>query len=172
MSDSRGGKNAASNELLVNASAGEIRVAILEQGQFTELYIERDSDRSVTGTVALGRVTRVLPGMQAAFVEIGLEKAAFLYVGDFMDENTAAEADEPRGRRRGRNTTQRRTSSSRKHTALLGQQQVAGKVLLGGRQRRRRLEPRDDGRGGKGGCFICGGAHLARHCPRQARERR
>ncbi|MEE2678004.1 MAG: Rne/Rng family ribonuclease [Myxococcota bacterium] len=106
MPDSRGGKNAAKNELLVSAGAGETRVAILEQGQFTELYIERDSDRSVTGTVALGRVTRVLPGMQAAFVDIGLEKAAFLYVGDFMDENTAAEADEPRGRRRGRSNRQ------------------------------------------------------------------
>jgi len=106
VSDSRGGKTAASNELLVNASAGETRVAILERGQFTELYIERESDRSVTGTVALGLVTRVLPGMQAAFVDIGLEKAAFLYVGDYLDENTAVEAEEPRGRRRARNGRQ------------------------------------------------------------------
>ncbi len=106
MTDSRGGKTAANNELLVNASAGEIRVAILEQGQFTELYIERESDRSVTGTVVLGRVSRVLPGMQAAFVEIGLEKAAFLYVGDYLDENGGGEAEEPRGRRRGRNGRQ------------------------------------------------------------------
>ena len=106
MPDSRSGKSAAQNELLVNASAGETRVAILEQGQFTELYIERESDRSVTGTVVLGRVTRVLPGMQAAFVEIGLEKAAFLYVGDYLDENSPDVAEELRGRRRGRNGRQ------------------------------------------------------------------
>jgi ribonuclease G len=91
---------------LINASAGETRVAILEQGHFTELYIERGRGRSVAGMVALGRVTRVLPGMQAAFVDIGLEKAAFLYAGDYLDEADAlAELDaeeEPRPRRRGR----------------------------------------------------------------------
>ena len=92
---------------MLNSTAGETRVALLEQGQFTELYIEREQERSVAGMVALGRVTRVLPGMQAAFVDIGLEKAAFLYAGDYLDE-AAALADlgaeeEPRPRRRGRN---------------------------------------------------------------------
>jgi ribonuclease G len=105
--DFRSGKSAPRNEILINANAGETRVAILEQGHFSELYIERETDRSVTGTVALGRVNRVLPGMQAAFVDIGLEKAAFLYVGDYLDESDAlAELDaeeEPRPRRRGRN---------------------------------------------------------------------
>jgi ribonuclease G len=105
-SDSRSGRSAQQNEVLINATAGETRVAILEQGQFTELYIERERERSVTGMVALGRVTRVLPGMQAAFVDIGLEKAAFLYAGDYLDESAAlAELDaeeEPRPRRRGR----------------------------------------------------------------------
>jgi len=103
VSDSRGGKS-AQNEILINASAGETRVALLEQGQFSELYIERDSDASVTGTVTLGRVTRVLPGMQAAFVDIGLEKAAFLYAGDYVGEN--GEGAEEGGRRRGRNGRQ------------------------------------------------------------------
>ncbi len=75
--DSRPGKsNALSNEILINACAGETRVAILEQGDFNEIYIERERERSVAGTVTLGRVSRVLPGMQAAFVDIGLEKAA------------------------------------------------------------------------------------------------
>src|SRR5207342_2942797 len=100
------------SEILINASAGETRVALLEQGIFSELHIEREGERSVTGAVALGRVTRVLPGMQAAFVDIGLEKAAFLYVGDYLDESgqlsqeAAADDDDeaPRPRRqRGRN---------------------------------------------------------------------
>ena len=83
------------NEIMINASAGETRVAILEQGHFAELHIERERDRSVAGMVVLGRVTRVLPGMQAAFVDIGLEKAAFLYVGDYLDESAAhAEIDD------------------------------------------------------------------------------
>ncbi len=105
MEDSRSGKSSRSSEILINAAAGETRVAILEQGNFTELYIERESDRSVAGMVALGRVTRVLPGMQAAFVDIGLEKAAFLYVGDYRDEDGEddyGEDDQAKGRRGGR----------------------------------------------------------------------
>lgn len=71
------------NEIVINAEPGETRVAILERSTFTELYIERDNERSVVGNVIKGRVNRVLPGMQAAFVDIGLEKAGFLYVGDY-----------------------------------------------------------------------------------------
>jgi ribonuclease G len=98
------------NEIIINASAGETRVALLERGTFNELHIERESDRSVGGMVVLGKVTRVLPGMQAAFVDIGLEKAAFLYVGDYFDDSVSGNAesdddeDAPRPRRaRGRN---------------------------------------------------------------------
>jgi ribonuclease G len=93
------------NEILVNANAGETRVAILEKGQFTELHIERASARSVVSSVLKGRVTRVLPGMQAAFVNIGLDKAAFLYVGDYHAELGPGDPEEdvPRPRRRGRN---------------------------------------------------------------------
>jgi ribonuclease G len=107
--ESRGGRQAAENEILINKSEGETRVAVLEQGSFNELHIERDSDRIVTGTVALGRVTRVLPGMQAAFVDIGLEKAAFLYAGDYLSDTGLVDPDlledepAPRQRRRGRN---------------------------------------------------------------------
>ena len=93
------------NEILVNANAGETRVAVLEKGQFAELHIERASARSVVSNVVKGRVTRVLPGMQAAFVNIGLEKAAFLYAGDYHGGLSPDEAEEesPRPRRRGRN---------------------------------------------------------------------
>ena len=66
------------NEIVINAEVGETRVALIESGQFAELHIERQRDRSVVGNVVKGRVSRVLPGMQAAFVDIGLEKAAFL----------------------------------------------------------------------------------------------
>jgi len=94
------------NEIVINASVGETRVGIIERNQFTELHIERAGEQNVAGTVVKGRVTRVLPGMQAAFVDIGLEKAAFLYAGDYYDNSMKAngngEAPE-RGRGRSRN---------------------------------------------------------------------
>ena len=91
------------NEIVVNVDSGETRVALLEQGQFTELHIERARSKSVVGNVVKGRVSRVLPGMQAAFVDIGLEKAAFLYVGDYFDnvggeQESAGRRGGPRGR--------------------------------------------------------------------------
>ncbi len=91
------------NEILINATAGETRVAILEKKQFVELHIERDKSRSVVGSVVKGRVLRVLPGMQASFVDIGLEKAAFLYAGDYVEDIEDLDEGEnggPRGRRR------------------------------------------------------------------------
>jgi len=70
------------NELIINASLPETRIALMEDGQIQELLIERASGKGIVGNIYKGRVTRVLPGMQAAFVDIGLEKAAFLYVDD------------------------------------------------------------------------------------------
>lgn len=89
------------NEIIINAELGETRVALLEDKQFAELHIERDRDKSVVGNVVKGKVSRVLPGMQAAFVDIGLEKAAFLYVGDYFESTlTTGETDgEPTGGR-------------------------------------------------------------------------
>jgi len=74
------------NILVINCDIGETRVALIENGIVAELYIERERDRSPVGNVYLGRVTRVLPGMQAAFVDIGLERAAFLHVEDVIRE--------------------------------------------------------------------------------------
>lgn len=71
-----------SAELIINSNPFETRVALVENGQVAELYVERSSDRGIAGNIYKGRVVRVLPGMQAAFVDIGLEKAAFLYVSD------------------------------------------------------------------------------------------
>jgi ribonuclease G len=97
---SGGGRPAISNEIIINASGGETRVALLEGGTFTELHIERERDRNVAGMVAKGRVTRVLPGMQAGFVDIGLEKAAFLYVGDYLDDEGLLDGEDDDRRRR------------------------------------------------------------------------
>ena len=81
-------------EILINRPAGEARVAFLENGVLKEIYVERDRHLGVVGNVYRGKVTRVLPGMQAAFVEIGLERAAFLYVDDIVYEPAdAAEVD-------------------------------------------------------------------------------
>jgi ribonuclease G len=94
------------NEILINATPAETRVAILEKSQLVELHLEQARLRSVAGSIVKGRVTRVLPGMQAAFVDVGLEKAAFLYAGDYVENIELIEDEEeaPRGRRnRGRN---------------------------------------------------------------------
>ncbi|MCE5242743.1 MAG: Rne/Rng family ribonuclease [Syntrophobacteraceae bacterium] len=71
-----------SAELIINSGFFETRVALVENGQVAELYVERSSDRGIGSNIYKGRVVRVLPGMQAAFVDINLEKAAFLYVSD------------------------------------------------------------------------------------------
>ena len=73
-------------ELVVNYAEHESRVALLENGTIVELYIERRDENSITGNIYKGRIQRVLPGMQAAFVDIGLDQAAFLYVDDIIDQ--------------------------------------------------------------------------------------
>jgi ribonuclease G len=75
--------------LIINVSREESRVALLEGGQVVELYIERKRDASLVGNIYKGRILKILPGMQSAFIDIGLEKAAFLYVGDIMTEMDA-----------------------------------------------------------------------------------
>ena len=89
------------NEILINATPGETRVAVLEKKQFFEFHLERARSKSVTGSVVKGRVLRVLPGMQAAFVDIGLEKAAFLYAGDYVEDIEEIDEDGG-GRHKGR----------------------------------------------------------------------
>src|SRR5512144_766324 len=73
------------NELVINTTSQETRIALIENGTIAELYIERSKVKGIVGNIYKGRVIRVLPGMQAAFVDIGLEKAAFLYVADVFD---------------------------------------------------------------------------------------
>ena len=71
-------------QIVVNAGISETRVAVIENGLLTELFLERKRQRSIVGNVYKGVVTNVLPGMQAAFVDVGLAKDAFLYAGDFI----------------------------------------------------------------------------------------
>ncbi len=73
-------------EMIVSSTALETKVAILEDDQLAELYIERNRNRGILANTYKGKVTKVLPGMQSAFVNIGLEKDAFLYVSDFVEE--------------------------------------------------------------------------------------
>ena len=77
-----------SNILVINASGQETRVALIEEGKISEYYLERKNEKGIVGNIYKGRVVRVLPGMQAAFVDIGLDKAAFLYVGDIVSDPT------------------------------------------------------------------------------------
>lgn len=98
-------------ELIINVTSQETRVALIENGQLCELHIERATDKGLAGNIYQGRVQRVLPGMQAAFVDIGLSRSAFLYVDDvyestkeiedylnvFQDDNELLEIDETSG---------------------------------------------------------------------------
>src|ERR1700728_1097784 len=75
-----------SKEMVISANPHETRVAILEEGQLCEYYVEREKEFALVGSIYKGKVTRVLPGMQSAFVEIGLDSDAFLYVSDFLED--------------------------------------------------------------------------------------
>ena len=78
-------------EMIVSSTSLETKVAILEDDELAELYIERNRNRGILANTYKGRVTKVLPGMQSAFVNIGLEKDAFLYVSDFIEDNDECE---------------------------------------------------------------------------------
>jgi ribonuclease G len=82
-------------EILINVTPQETRVAMLEQGVVQELHVERASARGLVGNIYLGRVARVLPGMQSAFIEIGLERAAFLHIADIWEHRQDGLAGKP-----------------------------------------------------------------------------
>ena len=93
------------NTIVISVDAGETRIALIENGILSEIIVERDRDKSPVGNIYLGKVTRVLPGMQAAFIDIGLDRAAFLHVEDVIpkadfdklmsgEEEAAAEGEE------------------------------------------------------------------------------
>ncbi|HYA24016.1 MAG TPA: Rne/Rng family ribonuclease [Terriglobales bacterium] len=81
-------------ELFVSSTPHETRVGMVEDDQLAEIYLERENEYTLAGSIYKGRVTRVLPGMQSAFVDIGLERDAFLYVSDFMELHEEDEVEE------------------------------------------------------------------------------
>jgi len=81
-------------EICISSTPHETRLAILEDDQLAEIYYERENEYTLAGSIYNGRVTRVLPGMQSAFVDIGLERDAFLYVTDFLELEDQEESDE------------------------------------------------------------------------------
>src|SRR5436853_7850387 len=82
-------------EMIISSTSHETRVAILEDDQVVEIFIEREQSRGVVGNIYKGRVSKVLPGMQSAFVDLGLERDAFLYVSDVISPTEEAlEEDE------------------------------------------------------------------------------
>ena len=74
-------------QLIINVTEHETRVALLDDGNIAELYVDRGDDSDIAGNIYKGRVLRVLPGMQAAFVDIGLKQAVFIYVNDVIDSD-------------------------------------------------------------------------------------
>ena len=81
-------------ELFVSSTPHETKVGMVEDDQLAEIYLERENEYTLAGSIYKGRVTRVLPGMQSAFVDIGLERDAFLYVSDFMELQDEDEVEE------------------------------------------------------------------------------
>ncbi|HEY2830525.1 MAG TPA: Rne/Rng family ribonuclease, partial [Thermoanaerobaculia bacterium] len=82
-----------SREIVINATKHESRIAVLDEAQVVELWVERTRHRTIVGNIYKGRVTKVLPGMQSAFVNLGLERDAFLYVSDVIEDLEDFETD-------------------------------------------------------------------------------
>lgn len=95
-----------SKEIYISSTPHETRLAIVEKDELTEIYYERENEYTLAGSIYKGKVTRVLPGMQSSFVDIGLERDAFLYITDFLEESGEAAdfdaGDNNRGSREGR----------------------------------------------------------------------
>src|SRR6266567_4375563 len=96
-----------SKELVISSNRHETRVAILEDDQLVEVFFQRANEYSLAGSIHKGRVTRVLPGMQSAFVDLGLDRDTFLYVSDFFEEENedfdrVTPREEPRRQRENR----------------------------------------------------------------------
>ena len=84
-----------SDEILINVTPQETRVAVMQQGVVQEIHIERGSHRGMVSNVYVGRVKRVLPGMQSAFIDIGWDRSAFLHVADIWENSNNGEPAKP-----------------------------------------------------------------------------
>ena len=86
---------AMSEEIFINFTPQETRVAVIDQGSVQELHIERTASRGLVGNIYLGKVVRVLPGMQSAFIDVGLERTAFLHVADIYEPRSNGDSPRP-----------------------------------------------------------------------------
>ena len=127
---------AMSEDILINVTPFETRVALVEQGAVQELHVERSIQRGHVGNIYLGRVVRVLPGMQSAFIDIGLERAAFIHIADLRENRgersqAAAHADRKNCCSKGRPSWSRWSGSlGNKGARLSTQISMAGRMLV------------------------------------------
>ena len=135
-------------EICISSTPHETRLAILEDDQLAEIYYERENEYTLAGSVYNGRVTRVLPGMQSAFVDVGLERDAFLYVTDFLEMEDPEESDELE-----KAAASGGTQAPREIRHTSGQEQAAQGGRNGGRQedRGQRSGQKQDNRQERGG---------------------
>ena len=105
-----------SKEIYISSTPHETRLAIVEKEELSEIYYERENEYTLAGSIYNGRVTRVLPGMQSAFVDVGLERDAFLYITDFLEEQgeDTSEFEGGEVRREGRPEARERSSDVRR----------------------------------------------------------
>ena len=82
-------------EILINVTPSEVRAALLENGVLQEVFVERAAKRGLISNIYKGRVARVLPGMQAAFIDIGLQRTAFLHASDISGGNDSGDLQQP-----------------------------------------------------------------------------
>src|ERR1700678_2836728 len=116
-------------ELFVSATPHETKVGITEDDQLAEIYLERENEYTLAGSIYKGRVTRVLPGMQSAFVDVGLERDAFLYVTDFLEEQEDSADFERVGGGHEPRENPARDSQGRDNQARGNREQPAGQSL-------------------------------------------
>src|SRR5436309_15250511 len=120
-----GRKGKMAKEICISSTPHETRLAILEDDQLAEIYYERENEYTLAGSIYNGKVTRVLPGMQSSFVDVGLERDAFLYITDFMEEQgdtadfDSGEARNGRRETRDRNRPRRDEKSRDEETGEL-----------------------------------------------------
>jgi ribonuclease E len=130
-----------SKEIYISSTPHETRLAIVEDEALTEIYYERENEYTLAGSIYNGRVTRVLPGMQSSFVDIGLERDAFLYITDFLEEAPDSEEFDttPHGERSPR-TIEAEAGSAEPRTVERNDR--GGRGRRGGRDRQRSAENR------------------------------
>lgn len=130
-----------SKEIYISSTPHETRLAIVENDALAEIYYERENEYTLAGSIYNGRVTRVLPGMQSSFVDIGLERDAFLYITDFMEEaGDSADFDSEGSQRSGK-----RERGSREPATLEGGATSSEDQNRGDRSGRGRRDRRDRG---------------------------